>query len=155
MTGTDSPALLADQPVHMLRHRHIPPHDETISPQHSREQVALSRTSQQRQTLVTTGGEEVRVSSSVIAMQPVGHARSSIDAPVLAVMDEHHIRVRGVQLSKTTKAAAAASVDGLIEIKAGLAPTRRANDAHRATSASDSRRQRSGECLSVSELCSP
>jgi hypothetical protein len=66
-----------EQQVDVLGHEDVSDYVKTITPphvfQHAQEQVAVSWAAEQWQALVTTGGDEVRVSRPVIAMEPVGH----------------------------------------------------------------------------------
>ena len=68
---------LGEQQVDVLGHDDVSDYSKTVAPphllQHVQEQVAIMGAAEQWQALVPAGGDEVRVSRPVIAMEPVGH----------------------------------------------------------------------------------
>ena len=63
--------------VDVLGHDHIADHDEAIaaanSLQDAEKEVAIALSAQQRLPLVTTGGDEMKIVGSVVAVQTRGH----------------------------------------------------------------------------------
>lgn len=64
--------------MHIFRHYHITQQHEMVASsdlfENVHQQLSVSHTAQQRQPLITAGGDEMAVSRAVVAVQPVGHA---------------------------------------------------------------------------------
>ena len=77
--GLDSTLGLADEQMDMFRHQDIADHHKTVATAYLlrdfKRQIAAARRSQQRPTLITTGGDVMEVSAAVVTMETSGHGR--------------------------------------------------------------------------------
>jgi hypothetical protein len=69
----------AEEQVHVLGHDHVTNHDKAIAAadllQHLEKEIAwILPATQQRASLITTGGDKVQVSGAVVTMESVSHA---------------------------------------------------------------------------------
>ncbi len=75
--GWIAPLRFAEQQVDVLGHDHVTNYHEMVSPayalQDMKQQVAILCSCEQRQSLITTGGNEMEISRTVVAMELVGH----------------------------------------------------------------------------------
>jgi superfamily I DNA and RNA helicase len=68
----------AEEQMHVLGHDHITDNDKTIATadllQHLEKEIAILPATQQRASLITTGGDKVQLSGAVVTMESVSHA---------------------------------------------------------------------------------
>ncbi len=75
---------LADQQVHVLRHNHVADDAELVLaanfPENPYEHVACPRRAQQRQSTITTAGDEMKMALAVITLQSLRHRNPACNA---------------------------------------------------------------------------